>query len=83
MSSSERPASPKQTLQSAGTEAGDTWSETLPTGASLVPTSREKYYREQKVYKQNKNVLLNYGYNYAVGLFNHLTTEFTTADMGH
>lgn len=42
MSSSGRLASPKQTLLSAGTEAGGTSQETLPTVANWAPTNEQR-----------------------------------------
>lgn len=42
MSSSGQPASPKQTLLSAGMEAGGTLQETLPTVANWAPSNKHK-----------------------------------------
>ncbi len=50
MSSSGRPASPKQTLLSAGMEAGGTLQETPPTVANWAPTKQtQEHHRKQKM----------------------------------
>lgn len=48
MSSSERPTSPKQTLRSAGMEAGSTSQETLPIVASWDPPKLISFKNQKK-----------------------------------